>query len=76
MAKSLCGIASAVPSLDFLACYGKLYVVVRSHDDVGPTVELKALSNSSRLEYGNGVNAASEDIAWLQQRSKDEPIEF
>ena len=69
-------IAAAVPSLDFLACYGELYVVLRSHGDIGPTVELKALPNSSRLEYGNGVNAVSEDIAWLQQKLEDEPIEF
>lgn len=54
-------IATTVPSLDFLACCGKLYVITR-----GSTVELKELPTGSKLEYGSGVDVVSEDIAWLQ----------
>jgi len=66
--KFLRGFAAAVPSLDFLIWHDTCYVVVRSHDNMGPTVELKKLLTESRLEYGSGVNVISEDIAWLQQK--------
>jgi len=65
--QTLRNIAATVPSLDFLAYNGKLYVVMRSHGDKGSTVELKELPANSKLEYGSGVDVVSEDIAWLQQ---------
>ena len=68
--KTLHSIASAVPSLDFFACYGQLYLVVRSYGDTGPTVELKALPTSSRLEYGNGLDIISGDMTWLQPKMR------
>jgi len=67
--KTLHSIASAVPSLDFFACY--IYLVVRSCSDTGLTVELKALQTNSRLEYGNG-DIISGDMTWLQPKVKDE----
>ena len=53
--KSLSEIAATIPSLDFLACGGKVYVVTGS---------------MGMLERVSGVNGASDDAAWLENKNR------
>ena len=65
-------IAATVPSLDFLAWNHVAYVIVRSHGDLGRTlnVEVQELPFSrTRLDCDRGVDMGGEDAAWLERKS-------
>jgi hypothetical protein len=65
-------IAATVPSLDFLKWHGKLYLILRSHGDMGSTLDFKELQTNNRVEYGSGIDIVSEDIAWLQHKTSSQ----
>ncbi len=64
------GIAATVPSLDFLALNHVPYVIIRSHGDLGRTlnVEVQELPVRRVMDRGRGVNMGGEDTAWLEKR--------
>ncbi|KAF9480642.1 hypothetical protein BDN70DRAFT_856497 [Pholiota conissans] len=75
------GVATAIPTLDFLGWHGEHYVVVRndhnnhSGDNYSSgSVELKELPTRRRLDCGKGVDLGGEDAAWLER--KDVPIDY
>ncbi len=72
------GVATAIPSLDFLGWHGEHYVVVRSDGSSSGygsgSVELKELPTRRRLDCGKGADLGGEDAAWLER--KDVPIDY
>lgn len=82
------GVATAVPSLDYLGWHGEHYVVVRSSGDANSgcgassstsgagteSVEIKELPARRRLDCLKGVDLGSEDAAWLERI--DVPMDY